>query len=218
MEKTIDKANLIVNENEKVIANILHDVKSPLYSIKIGLQNQLDNELNKDIFETTLDVIKYIENFLVNYSFKEGKFENKITSCDIKKIINKKIENYKYIFIDKNIHIDMILEDSQFCLDTVEIFVSSIIGNIVSNIAFHASENENAVIELYWQDNCVIAEFRNMYHEKSYDFNLGLDFCRELAAAIKINFKFSKTKDSVFVKLKIPVLKNLKRQIVRFSR
>ena len=70
MEKTIDKANLIVNENEKVIANILHDVKSPLYSIKIGLQNQLDNQLNKDIFETTLDVIKYIENFLVNYSWE----------------------------------------------------------------------------------------------------------------------------------------------------
>ena len=76
MEKTIDKARLIINENEKVIAHILHDVKSPLYSIKIGLQNKLDNELNRDIFETTLDIIKYIENFLVNYSVKEGKFNN----------------------------------------------------------------------------------------------------------------------------------------------
>ena len=92
MENTIEKARLIVDENEKVIANILHDIKSPLYSIKIGLQNKLNNELNRDIFETTLDVIKYIENFLVNYSFKEGRFENKITNCDIKKIIDKKIE------------------------------------------------------------------------------------------------------------------------------
>ena len=77
MEKILDKTNSIINENEKVIANILHDVKSPLYSIKIGLQNKLDNELNKDIFETTLDVIEYIENFLVNYNFKQGKYFRK---------------------------------------------------------------------------------------------------------------------------------------------
>ena len=214
MEKTIDKARLIVDENEKVIANILHDVKSPLYSIKIGLQNKLDNELNRDVFETTLDIIKYIENFLVNYSFKEGKFNNKITTCDIKKIINKKIENYKYIFVDKNIHIDMILEEGEFLINSIEIFLSSIIGNIVSNIAFHASSNENAIIELYWQNDSIVAEFRNYYNEKTQDFNLGLDFCRELANLTKINLKYSKTKDMVLVKLKIPTLKNLKRQII----
>ena len=40
MEKTIQKAHSIVDENKKVIANILHDIKSPLYSIKIALQNK----------------------------------------------------------------------------------------------------------------------------------------------------------------------------------
>ena len=54
MEKTVDKTTLIISENEKVIANILHDIKSPLYSIKIGLQNRLDNELNKEIFKTAV--------------------------------------------------------------------------------------------------------------------------------------------------------------------
>lgn len=214
MEKTIEKARLIVDENEKVIANILHDIKSPLYSIKIGLQSKLDSELNRDIFETTLDIIKYIENFLINYSFKEGKFENKITNCDIKKIINKKIENFKYIFINKNIHIDMILEEEEYNTDSIEIFLSSIIGNIVSNMAFHAANNENAIIELYKKDNCIFAEFRNYYCENNDNFNLGLDFCRELAALTKISLKFSKTKDMVFVKLKIPALKTLKRHIV----
>ncbi len=214
MENTIEKARLIVDENERVIANILHDIKSPLYSIKIGLQNKLTNELHKDIFETTLDIIKYIENFLVNYSFKEGKFENKISNCDIKKIIDKKIENYKYIFIDRNIHIDMILDDCEYCTNSIEIFLSSIIGNIISNIAFHAMHNANAIIELYKKDNAIIAEFRNYYNNEDENFNLGLDFCRELANITKINVKYSKTKDMVLVKLKIPTLKNLKRQIV----
>jgi len=214
MEKTIEKAKSIINENEKLIANILHDIKSPLYSIKIGLQNKLDNDLNKDVFETTLNIIEYIENFLVNYSFKEGRFNHKFDLCDIKKIISQKIENYKYIFINKNIHIDMILDESDFSTNSIEIFLSSIIGNIISNIAFHASCNENAQIELYKQDENIVAEFRNYYENKDNNFNMGLDFCRELALLTKINLKFSKTKETVCVKLKIPISKKLKRQIV----
>ena len=210
MEKTIEKAQLIVNENEKLIANILHDIKSPLYSIKIGLQNNLNNELNKDIFETTLDIIKYIENFLINYSFKEGKFESKIDSCNIKKIIEQKIENYKYIFINKNITIDFLLDENDYMINSIEIFISSIIGNIISNMAFHASKNENAIIELYKKNNCVIAEFKNYYNDKTDNFNLGLNFCKKLAILTKIDLKFTKTKDVVCVKLKIPSLKNLK--------
>ena len=124
MEKTLDNTLSIICENEKVIANILHDVKSPLYSIKIGLQNKLDCDLHKDIFETTQDVIDYIENFLVNYSFKIGKFENKITLCDVKKIIDKKLEDYKYIFINKNIHIDMLIEENEFIISSIEIFLN----------------------------------------------------------------------------------------------
>lgn len=210
MEKTIEKARIIANENEKLIANILHDIKSPLYSIKIGLQNNLGSELNKDIFETTLDIIEYIENFLINYSFKEGKFENKIDNCDIKKIIKQKIENYKYIFINKNITIDFLLDESDYTINSIGIFVSSIIGNIISNMAFHASKNENAIIELYKKNNFVVAEFKNYYNDKTDNFNLGLSFCKKLANLTKIDLKFSKTKDVVCVKLKIPSLKNLK--------
>ncbi|MBQ8848271.1 MAG: HAMP domain-containing histidine kinase [Candidatus Gastranaerophilales bacterium] len=207
MEKILDKASSIINENEKIIANILHDIKSPLYSIKICLQNKLDNELNKDIFETTMDVIEYIENFLVNYSFKIGKFENKIAPCDIKKIINKRIENCKHIFINKNIYIDMIYEESDFVLNSVEIFLSSIIGNIISNMAFHASKNKEASIEIYKKQNCIFVDFRNYYENTQNNFSLGLDFCKQLAQLTKIELKYTKTKDSVCVNLKIPNLK-----------
>ena len=207
MEKILDKTNLIINENEKLIANILHDVKSPLYSIKIGLQNKLDTELNKDVFETVMDVIEYIENFLVNYSFKQGKFENKIIPCDIKQIINKKIENYKYIFINKNIHIDIMLDNNDYKIETIPIFISSIIGNIISNIALHACKNQTALIELYRKNNFVCVNFKNSYDAQTNDFSLGLDFCRKLAQSTKSELKFCKTKNTVCVNLKIPKLK-----------
>lgn len=215
MEKTLEKTLSIINENEKLIANILHDIKSPLYSIKIGLQNKLDCELNRDIFETTVDTIEYIENFLVNYSFKIGKFENKVAPCNIKKIIDKKLENCKYIFINKNINIDMLLDDSEYIVDSIEIFLSSIIGNIISNMAFHASRNQQAIIEIYKKGNCVIVDFRNHYSNPKNNFSLGLDFCKKLAQTTNVGIKFSKTKDTVSVSLKIPSLKNnLKRQII----
>ncbi len=209
MEKILDKAEEIIDENEKVIANILHDVKSPLYSIKIALQNKLDSELHKDIFETTLEIIKYIENFLVNYSFKCAKFENKITSCDIKDLINKKIENYKYIFINKNIHIDILAQENCYFVDNIEIFLSSIIGNIISNIAFHASDNNEACIELQKKNNCVVAVFQNNYDRIQEDFNLGLNFCKKLAQETKTDIKYSKTNDTVKVCLKIPNIKKI---------
>ena len=207
MEKTIDKTLSIINENEKIIANILHDVKSPLYSIKIGLQNKLDCELNKDIFEATSDVIEYIENFLVNYSFKIGKFDNKIAPCDIKKIIDKKLENCKYIFINKNIHIDMLLDENDYVVNSIEIFLSSIIGNIISNIAFHASKNQEAIIEIYRKNSFVCVEFKNNYTSSKNNFSMGLEFCKKLAHSTKVEMKYSKTKDSVCVRLKIPDLK-----------
>lgn len=215
MEKILDKTLTIINENEKLIANILHDIKSPLYSIKIALQNKLDNELNKDIFETTLDIIEYIENFLVNYSFKIGKFENKTSPCDIKKLINKKIENYKYIFINKNIHIDILFQEDEYIVNSIEIFLSSIIGNIISNIALHASKNQTAVIELYKKGGCICVDFKNSYDEATDNFTLGLDFCDKLSRATKVDLKFSKTRNTVTVNLKIPELKNsLKREII----
>ncbi len=205
MEKTIDK-NLIIDENEKLIANILHDIKSPLYSIKMGLQAHLDNELNNDVYETTTQVIDYIENFLVNYSFQKGKFKNKIELCNIKDIIYKKIKCYKYIFINKNIHVDIYCEDSDCCVNSIYIFLSSIIGNLISNIALHAKNNERALIEIYKKQDCVFADFKNYYENENSEFSLGLDFCKNLAQSLKTEFKFLKTKNEVNVSLKIPNL------------
>ena len=203
MENTLDKVNAIIEENEKIIANILHDVKSPLYSIKIALQNRLESELNKDIYETTIDTINYIENFLVNYGFKSGKFETKAALCDIKKIIEKKIENLKSIFLYKNIHIDIIENEQNFIINSSEAILSSIIGNIVSNIAFHASKNSLAVINISRKSNHICVDFQNKYDKTNADFSLGLDFCAKLTSVINSNLKFSKTKDSVVVNLKI---------------
>lgn len=193
----------VIDENEKLIANILHDIKSPLYSIKIGLQNHLENELNKDIFETAVSTLDYIEKFLVDYSFKQGKFKNKIEHCDIKKIIQEKIENYKYVFINKNICIDIFCNNN-CTVNSFYIFLSSIIGNLISNIAFHAQNNTGASIEILKKQNSVFIEFKNLYKEESSKTSLGLGFCQNLAERCKIETKFAKTKNEIRVNLKIP--------------
>lgn len=210
MEKIITKADSEINQvilnNEKLIANILHDIKSPLYSIKIGLENKLENELNRDIYETVIDLVDYIDNFLVNYSFKLGKFNIKNSPCNIKELVNKKIENYKYIFINKNIHVDIYCPDDNCTVNTIPIFLSSVFGNIISNMALHASENKDAEIDIVKSNSSWIVEFRNYYSKNTSDFSLGLDFSKNLTQKMKIDFKISKTKDRVEVSLKIPML------------
>ena len=204
MEKTIDKTNIILDNNEKIIANILHDVKSPLYSIKMALNKNLNTQLNKDIFETTINIINYIENFLVNYSFKMGKFEQTISLCDIKKIINEKLESNKYIFINKNIHIDIIQDETEYFSNNIEIFLSSIIGNIISNIAFHAKENEIATIELVKRKGEIIVIFINEYNSNTQNTNLGISFSKELTRRTNTQLKIQKTNSTMKVILKIP--------------
>lgn len=206
MERIIDKNLAIIDENEKIIANILHDIKSPLYSIKIGLSTHLDTELNKDIFETTINIINYIENFLVNYNFKHGRFDSEPISCNIKEIIQSKLENYKYIFMERNIFIDLFSQNEDYTLSSIPIFISSIIGNIISNIAFHASENKHASINIYKKTNNIFVDFENKYNIESSNSSLGLEFCQNLAKYCKIELKFIKTKGEAKVSLKIPNL------------
>lgn len=209
MEKTLDKSDSILKENEKIIANILHDIKSPLYSIKIALENKLDTELNRDIFETTLGIIGYIENFLVNYNFKTGLFNGRTELCNIKSIINKKIESYKYLFISRNIKINIIDEtDKEINIKSIKAFLSSIIGNIISNIAFHAADNTDAVIKIEQKKNCTLLNFKNKYNNLENNFSLGLKFCEKLSENINANLKFNKGDNLVSVELRVQDLKN----------
>ena len=204
MEKTVE--NSIQDLNEKLIANILHDVKSPLYSIKIALQSRLDSELNKDIFETVLNTLNYIENFLVIYNFKQGRFVNKLAPCNVKELIDKNIENCKYIFIKKDIHFDFWIDNLDYTLNTIPVFLNSIISNIISNIAFHAQEHKIATIEMYKKSNFIVINFKNSYNSENSNFNMGLNFCKNLINPIKANLKFTKTKNEVTVELKVPIL------------
>lgn len=211
MDKILDKANLIVNENERLIANILHDIKSPLCGVKIALQANLkgefDKELKKDIYDTILEVLRYIENFLVDYSFKTGKFENKTSLVNVKDIITNKLEINKYLFIDKNIFIDLILDEDDYTLNSINIFLSSVIGNIITNMAVHGSKNQRATIELIRKKDYIETNFKNYYNGfDTKGFDLGLDMAKKLSNVLKIDFKFTKTKDCAIVNLKIPNL------------
>ena len=82
-------------------------------------------------------------------SFKKGKFENKVVLCNIVELINKKLLMCKSIFVNRNIKIDTKFSDSECKINSIPIFLSSIIGNLISNIAFHASPDTTASIELY---------------------------------------------------------------------
>ena len=96
--------------------------------------------------------------------------------------------------------------EENYEINQIEIFLSSIIGNIISNIAFHAERNSQAEILIRRNNAFICLEFKNSYSTKNENFNLGLDFCKKLICKTKIQMSFCKTKTTVTVKLKIPEL------------
>lgn len=213
MEKILNSNEPIIIKNEQIIANILHDIKSPLYSIKIGLQNNLTSELNKEIFKTTINTIEYIENFLTQYNLKEGSFSQKTSLCNLADIIFEKIETFKQILNNKNISIDIEYKNSltheDFYINQIYIILSSIFSNLISNIANHSKQKERAKILLNKNNENFIICFKNKIDNNiQKGSNLGLKFCHNIMGHAKIDLEIRENEKEFCIKLNIPNLNN----------
>ena len=142
MEKTVDKTTLIISENEKVIANILHDIKSPLYSIKIGLQSHLDN--GEDVFliieiQGAMKIKELLPEtlfiFILPPSMKELKNRLENRKTETKEKIDKRfkqayteineVSKYNYVVVNDEVEnaamkIDAILTAEKCRVDRIE--------------------------------------------------------------------------------------------------
>ena len=84
----------VEEKNEEFVLNILHDIKSPILSINIALenlQNTPTQELLNDIYKVNRHNLDYIENLMGNYSLKKRKSQMKQEYFNILNIINEEI-------------------------------------------------------------------------------------------------------------------------------
>ncbi len=98
----------VEEKNEEFVLNILHDIKSPILSINIALenldsksfaQNTADSGLLSEIYKVNRHNLEYIENLMENYSIKKGRYQIKQEYFNILNIINEEIFALKFLII-----------------------------------------------------------------------------------------------------------------------
>ena len=165
-----DKTNL-----KDSLSDISHQLKTPLTSITIMLDNILDNPYMKQ--ETRIDFIKNIKkqiiniNFLIQSLLKLSKLDaNAINFLNkdetLTSIVNQAIENVSILSELKNVKIN-ISGDNEVKIYCDAKWQIEAITNILKNAIEHSKES--SIIDVYFEEN-------NMYSQiKIKDYGIGID-------------------------------------------
>lgn len=139
---------------KKFIANISHDFRSPLTSIKGYAEAMLDGTIPSDIQQKYLDIIVFESerlNKLTNNLLELNGFDNNrnlldVTSFDINGIIKKICTSFEGICTKKKIQFHLVFTDKELYVDADLGKIQQVLYNLIDNaIKF---SNTNSVIKI----------------------------------------------------------------------
>jgi signal transduction histidine kinase len=179
--------------NEEFIKDILHDLNTPLTSLKINLKilqkkfgdNPIITRADNSI-STIVDMQSNLKYFLVNSALQQEEFS-------LEDVLTKKADYYQSIFVKLSFKLD-IQEDSKIICNK-EAFIR-IVDNIISNASKYNIDNGYVLISyrdkiLTISDNGVgIKEpkriFDRYYKESSSGIGIGLHIVKKLCDELNI--------------------------------
>lgn len=154
-----DKINL-----KNSLENISHQLKTPLTSISIMLDNIIDNkemdELTREEFLTSIKREIVSINFLIQEILKLSNFDANIIifkkeKVKVKDIIDNAVKNISMLCDLKNININ-VTGDEKTILNCDFKWQVEAITNILKNAVEHSNENGN--IDISYKDNKIFTE------------------------------------------------------------
>lgn len=136
--KTI--AEIANNEKDRVLANLSHELRSPLVSI-VGYSEILKEETSKEELVKGLEIInregkaqlQLIEDLLAVSKAVTGKARHNKEEFDLKGLIEEKVESFKYKYEPKKLEVKIIGDSLMVLADKLK--VGQIFTNIFSNAA-----------------------------------------------------------------------------------
>ena len=145
----------VEEKNEEFVLNILHDIKSPILSIKIALENlenkgaaSSQNELLSEIYKVNRHNLEYIENLMENYSLKKGKYQIKEEYFNILNIINEEIFALKLLIIEKNIKLNLVCSNEVININSDKQMIRQVFLNLLTNAVKYSPNFEEVKIEV----------------------------------------------------------------------
>ena len=165
-----DKVNL-----KKSLEDISHQLKTPLTSILIMLDNLIDNpDMDDDTKEEFLRDIKLETNkinFLVQNILKLSKFESNTIEFikkeeSVSKLVNESIKNVDVLMDLKDIKINKkILKDSEISIDLV--WQKEAITNLIKNAIEHSKDSSN--VDIIVDTNNVYSSIKIINYDAEID-------------------------------------------------
>lgn len=141
------------------LSDISHQLKTPLTSVNIMLENILDNEnmsaekkneFIKDIYRKTNKINSLILELLKLSRFDADAVQFESKKCNIKEIIDEVLENVSVLCDLKNINI-MVKGDKNVSLVCDAKWQIEALTNILKNCIEHSKDGEN--IDVYCEEN-----------------------------------------------------------------
>ncbi|PKK94359.1 MAG: hypothetical protein CVV60_06830, partial [Tenericutes bacterium HGW-Tenericutes-5] len=140
----IEKEKILRENQREYTRSIAHDFKTPLTVIRAYIEGIFLKrlEFNDQAFKDILDEVDNLDKLIPHFIDEELDYE--IKELNVKTFLLEVIEKHKLIFKDKNLVMEVDLED--VVVNIAYIDMLRIIDNIISN-AFHYSK-ENGLIKI----------------------------------------------------------------------
>ncbi len=137
----------------RFFGNISHELRTPLTLIKGPLDDILQKTQDENIKSDALlmkrnsdRLTHLVEQILSLSKIDAGKFEIKAMQADLKDELNGIAQSFEYMFLEKNIHFDIDLEESGLVWYDREI-VEIVLTNLLSNAYKYTPESGNIVLK-----------------------------------------------------------------------
>lgn len=133
------------------VANVSHDFRSPLTSIKGYAEAMLDGTIPPELHEKYLDVIvfeverltKLTTNLLSLNQFEQGAYHLDITSFDINQVIKRTATSFEGTCIKKHIKVKLIFSERETYVNADKERIQQVLYNLLDNaIKFSNRDSE----------------------------------------------------------------------------
>ncbi len=146
--------NKLDDYQKKFVANISHDFRSPLTSIKGFAEAILDGTIPRDMQDKYLNIIlfeterltKLTSNLLELNRFQGKKALLDIISFDINHIIKQTVESFEKICIDKKITLNLVFFEDESYVDADIGKIQQVLYNLIDNALKFSDTNSSVIV------------------------------------------------------------------------
>ena len=219
--KLVKRIRQLISTRTTMLAQISHDLRTPLTRMKLQAEFIEDEETAKFFKQDLEEMEKMINEYLL---FAKGEMENDFKQVNIQSFFNEIINDYKRSGYIININYNLKIKGTYLKVDSFKRCINNLINNALKyykkNIIIKVKTTKNTMIINVEDDGCGIPEefidkvktpfFKINKNEKCKNVGLGLSIVQNVVNMHrgKIIFKESKDFGGLNVELNIPIIKN----------